>query len=36
MGFTNDSLNTWLLQKNGYDLNATVEWLIVQSEVGLD
>ena len=36
MGFTDDSLNTWLLQRNGYDLNQTVEWLIVQAEVGLD
>ena len=36
MGFTDDSLNTWLLQRNGFDLNQTVEWLIVQSEVGLD
>ena len=36
MGFTDDKLNTWLLHRNGYDLNQTVEWLIVQSEVGLD
>ena len=36
MGFKDDSLNSWLLQRNGYDLNQTVEWLIVQSEVGLD
>ena len=36
MGFTDDALNVWLLQRNGYDLNQTVEWLIVQAEVGLD